>query len=141
MKLKATAEQDQVRRLLKHKCNIPKKQKKMPTSRQRFENWMLSGLKNSSPTFNSFSAGTRHYLSTSLTLYWQYLHPAESFGLSRYPPAAFTKSLAHAAHVSPDGGLNTANSSGLHVIFRPLRNYCQPNQETCGCGRDVRKFS
>jgi|SRR6266567_8032109 len=106
----------------------------MPTSRQRFENRMLSGRKNSSPTLNRFSAGTRDHLSTSLTLYWQYLHPAGSFGLSRYPPAAFTKSLAQAAHVWPDGGLNTANSSGLHVIFRPLRNNCQPNHETCGCG-------
>jgi hypothetical protein len=106
----------------------------MPTSRQRFENWMLSGRKNSSPTFNRFSAGTRDHLSTSLTLYWQYLHPAESFGLSRYPPAEFTKSLAQAAHDWPDGGLNTANSSGLHVIFRPLRNNCQPNHETRGCG-------
>src|SRR6266852_675547 len=106
----------------------------MPTSRQRFENWMLSGRKNSSPTFKRFSAGTRGQLSTSLTLYWQYLHPAESFGLSRYPPAAFTKSLAQAAQVWPDGGLNTANSSGLHVIFRPLGKNCQPNHEISWCG-------
>jgi hypothetical protein len=74
-----------------------------------------------------YGTGTGDHLSTSLTLYWQYLHPAESFGLSRYPPAAFTKSLAQAAHVWPDGGLNTANSSGLHVIFRPLRDNCEPN--------------
>ena len=139
MKLKTGREQDQIHRLLKRKTNIPKKQKKMPTSRQRFENLMLSGRKNSSPTFNKFSAGTRDHLSTSLTLYWQYLHPAESFGLSRYPPAALTKSLAQAAHVWPDGGLNTANSSGLQVIFRPLRNNCQLNHETCGWSH-VRKF-
>ena len=86
--------------------NSPKNEKMINTSLHLLENEIFSGSKNWSPTAN-----------------WQYRQSEVLKGLSRYPPNTFTKSWAQVEQVWFAGGLNTANSSGWHLITRPLKGF------------------
>ena len=93
-------------KILRNNSNSPKNAKMIKTSLHRLENEMFNGSKNWSPTAN-----------------WQYRQSEVLKGLSRYPPNTFTKSCAQAEQVWFAGGLNTANSSGWHLITRPLGGF------------------
>lgn len=63
--------------------DILQKANRMKASRQRFEYLILSGVKNSSPTYTESSAKVEFKVYVNLTAYWQYRQLCESLGLSR----------------------------------------------------------
>lgn len=92
--------------IMETSSDLPKNEKSMNASLHRLENEIFRGSKNWSPT-----------------AYGQYRQAELSEGLSRYPPATFTNSWAQVEQVWLAGGLNNANSSGWHLITRPLQRY------------------